>query len=173
MERIIKSVIICLFIQFGLIQYSFALKPDEIIQMLKNRNKRFLTHNLRSTCICETCDLYINYEWRERNNCNLTTPEQLACLAGEQHPFATIISCSDSRIVPKILYDTGMEDLFVIRVTGNTWDDTVLGSIEYGVAHAHTPVLVIIGHQYCGAITATVNAVLKKNGLRENILKEL
>jgi len=173
MERIIKSVIICLFIQFGSIQYSFALKPDDAFQMLKNGNKRFLTHNLRSTCICETCDLYINREWREENNCNLTTPEQSACLIGEQHPFATIISCSDSRIVPKILCDTGMEDLFVIRVAGNTWDEVVLGSIEYGVTHAHTPVLVVTGHQHCEAITATVNAVLEKEWPEGKYIKRI
>ena len=132
MKRIIKNVVVCLFIYliFGLIQYSFALKPDEALQMLKDGNKRFLTQNLRSTCVCETCDLCISREWREENNCNLITPEQLGCLAGGQHPFATIISCSDSRIVPEILFDTGMEDLFVIRVAGNTWDDVALGSIE-------------------------------------------
>ena len=98
--------------------------------MLKNRNKRFLTHNLRSTCICETCDLCINREWREENNCNLTTSEHLACLTCVQHPFATIISCSDSRIVPEILFDTSMEDLFVICVAGNTRDEAALGNIE-------------------------------------------
>ena len=175
MKRIIKSVVIFLFIYliFGLIQYSFALKPDEALQMLKDGNKRFLTHNLRSTCICETCDLYINREWREENNCNLTTPEQSACLIGEQHPFATIISCSDSRIVPEILFDTGMEDLFVIRVAGNTWDEVVLGSIEYGVTHAHTPVLVVMGHQHCGAITATVNAVLEKEWPEGKYIKRI
>ena len=175
MKRIIKSVNVCLFIYliFGLIQYSFALKPDEALQLLKNGNKRFLTHKLRSTCVSEGCDLCINREWREGNNCKLTTSEQLACLFGGQHPLATIISCSDSRIVPEILFDTGMEDLFVIRVAGNTWDEVVLGSIEYGVAHAHTPVLVVMGHQHCGAITATVNAVLKKEWPEGKYIKRI
>jgi len=121
MKRIIK---------FGLIQYSFALKPDEALQLLKNGNKCFLTHKLRSTCVNEGYDLCINRKWREGNNCKLTTSEQLACLFDGQHPFATIISCSDSRIVPEILFDTSMEDLFVICVAGNTRDEAALGNIE-------------------------------------------
>ncbi len=143
--------------------YALALSPDDVLEMLKAGNARFVEQNLRSTCDCtgEECTACIDREWREENNCNLTTPEQLACLKAGQHPIATIISCSDSRIIPETIFDVGMEDIFVIRVAGNTIDKVALGSIEYGVAHAHTPLLVVLGHQHCGAVTATVNSIVE------------
>ncbi len=74
-------------------------------------------------------------------------------LAG-QKPFAVIVGCSDSRIPPEILFDQGIGDLFVIRVAGNIVDDVALGSIEYAVDHLGTPLVVILGHGKCGAVTA-------------------
>jgi carbonic anhydrase len=158
--KIILSAILGI-VLFLCSQYAFAIDPDEAIDMLKAGNERFVSENARFTCSDGDC-VAIGREYRESNNCNLTTPDQLACLKDGQHPFATIVSCSDSRIVPEIIFDVGMEDIFVIRVAGNTWDDVALGSIEYGVEHAHTPILVILGHQHCGAVTATVNAVIEK-----------
>lgn len=71
-----------------------------------------------------------------------------------QHPFAIILGCSDSRVPPEILFDQGLGDLFVIRVAGNVPDDEVVGSIEYAVEHLHTPLVVVLGHEQCGAVTA-------------------
>ncbi len=77
-------------------------------------------------------------------------------LVTAQHPFATVIACSDSRVPPELLLDQGLGDIFVIRVAGNVVGTIELGSVEYGVEHLHTPLLVVLGHQSCGAVTATV-----------------
>jgi carbonic anhydrase len=74
-----------------------------------------------------------------------------------QHPFATVLTCSDSRVPVEILFDRGIGDIFVVRVAGNVVDIDEAGSIEYGVDHLATPVLVILGHTHCGAVTAVVH----------------
>jgi carbonic anhydrase len=71
-----------------------------------------------------------------------------------QHPFATIVSCSDSRVPPEILFNQGLGDLFSVRVAGNVVDTDEMGSVEYGVDHIGTPLLVVLGHTRCGAVTA-------------------
>jgi carbonic anhydrase len=71
-----------------------------------------------------------------------------------QKPFATILSCSDSRVPPEFIFDQGIGDLFVIRVAGNVADTDEIGSAEYGVDHLGTPVLLVLGHSKCGAVTA-------------------
>lgn len=71
-----------------------------------------------------------------------------------QKPFATILSCSDSRVPPEYIFDQGIGDLFVIRVAGNVADTDEIGSAEYGVDHLGTPVLMVLGHSKCGAVTA-------------------
>ncbi len=73
-----------------------------------------------------------------------------------QHPFAVILSCADSRVPPELLFDEGLGDLFVIRVAGNILDDAVLGSIEYGVEHLGARLVMVLGHEKCGAISAAV-----------------
>ncbi|MBI2059537.1 MAG: carbonic anhydrase [Nitrospirae bacterium] len=74
-----------------------------------------------------------------------------------QAPFATIVGCSDSRVPPERLFDQGIGDLFVVRVAGNVCDVDETGSAEYGVDHLGTPLLVVLGHSKCGAVTAVVN----------------
>lgn len=76
-------------------------------------------------------------------------------LAG-QAPFAVVITCSDSRVPPEVIFDLGIGDLFVIRTAGNVLDDVVLGSIEYAVEHLNAPLVLVIGHQKCGAVSAVV-----------------
>ena len=73
-----------------------------------------------------------------------------------QKPFAVILGCSDSRIPPEIIFDQGLGDLFVIRVAGNIIDDVALGSIEYAVDHLNAELVVVLGHEKCGAVTASV-----------------
>ena len=82
--------------------------------------------------------------------------EWTATLNLGQHPFATILGCADSRIPPELIFDQGFGDLFVIRVAGNVVDTHVLGSIEYAVAHLHTPLIMVLGHENCGAVTAAL-----------------
>jgi carbonic anhydrase len=161
---------------FSWAQVALSMEPNEAMQMLKAGNARFVAQSsLYPSCGCtypDTCSEATN---RDRE-CKLTTPNDLACLKSGQNPFATIVSCSDSRIVPETIFDTGFEDLFVIRVAGNTYDDVALGSMEYGVEHAHTPVLVILGHQHCGAVTATVNSLLsfsEEGGYIRSILNRI
>jgi carbonic anhydrase len=77
-------------------------------------------------------------------------------LAAGQHPHAELLSCSDSRVPPEIIFDQGLGDLFVVRVAGNVATDTELGSLEYGAEHLHIPLLVVLGHESCGAVTAAV-----------------
>lgn len=75
-------------------------------------------------------------------------------LAREQHPFAVVVGCSDSRVPPEILFDQGLGDLFVVRVAGNVVDDVALASIEYAVEHLGAQTIVVLGHERCGAVRA-------------------
>jgi carbonic anhydrase len=76
-----------------------------------------------------------------------------------QNPYAGILSCADSRIAPEYAFDTGRGDLFVCRVAGNFLNDDVVASIEYAVAVLNTPLLMVLGHQACGAVEATIKSI--------------
>jgi carbonic anhydrase len=80
-------------------------------------------------------------------------PEQRPSAAA-QHPFAVILSCSDSRVPPEIVFDQGVGNLFVVRVAGNTYDKLALSSIEYAVDHLGSRLIIVMGHDQCGAVTA-------------------
>lgn len=80
-------------------------------------------------------------------------------VALQQAPFATVLACSDSRESPELLFDQGLGDLFVVRTAGHVLDNAVIGTLEFAVAELHVPLLVVMGHQRCGAIKATLNAV--------------
>ena len=74
-----------------------------------------------------------------------------------QKPFAVVVTCSDSRVPAELIFDQGLGDIFVVRVAGNVMDQVAMGSVEYGVEHLHTPLLVVMGHEKCGAVQATVD----------------
>lgn len=76
-----------------------------------------------------------------------------------QHPFVVMLSCSDSRVPPELIFDQGLGDIFEIRNAGNVLDDHIIGSIEYAVMHCGVKLIVIMGHQDCGAIAATLSGV--------------
>ena len=80
-------------------------------------------------------------------------------LTGGQTPFAVFFGCADSRVAAEIIFDRGLGDLFVVRTAGHVIDAGVLGSIEFGVAILNIPLVVILGHDSCGAVSATVEAV--------------
>lgn len=82
-----------------------------------------------------------------------------ADLVGGQAPFATVLTCADSRVSPELVFDEGLGDLFVIRVAGNIADDTVLGSIEYAALHLGVNLVAVMGHQSCGAVAAAVDNI--------------
>jgi carbonic anhydrase len=85
--------------------------------------------------------------------------ERRMALAGGQTPFATILACSDSRVGPELVYDQRVGDLFVVRNAGNFVTDAVLGTIEYGYSALGSKLIVVLGHDSCGAISATYDAI--------------
>lgn len=113
---------------------STKVDPQTALKMLKEGNERFLAQSLENP--------------RQRLDRALETATH------GQRPFATILSCSDSRVPLEIIFDQGIGDLFVIRVAGNVSGESQIGSIEYGVAHAGTQLVVVLGHTQCGAIAA-------------------
>jgi carbonic anhydrase len=80
-------------------------------------------------------------------------------LIEHQHPFAVIFGCSDSRLAAEIIFDLGLGDAFVVRTAGQVIDDAVLGSLEYSISELGVPLIVILGHDSCGAVSATKAAV--------------
>jgi carbonic anhydrase len=80
-------------------------------------------------------------------------------LAKSQNPVAVVLGCADSRTGPEILFDQGLGDLFVVREAGNVVDDHTIGSIEYAAEHLHTPLIVVLGHERCGAIAAARDTI--------------
>ncbi|MEG4349155.1 carbonic anhydrase [Microcoleus sp. LAD1_D5] len=112
------------------------LTPDRALQKLMEGNQRYIQQKR-------------------------TFPDQarsrIVEVAQGQHPFATILACSDSRVAPEIIFDQGLGDLFDIRVAGNFLDDVVLGNIEYAALELGVPLLVILGHERCGAVKAALD----------------
>lgn len=87
-----------------------------------------------------------------------------AALTKTQKPYAIVLACSDSRVPPEIIFDKGLGEIFVVRVAGNVPDPVVLGSIEYAAEHLGSPLIVVLGHERCGAVTASVDAKEKAPG---------
>ena len=91
-------------------------------------------------------------------------PATRTSLAKSQKPYAIILTCSDSRIPPEIVFDKGLGEIFVVRVAGNIPDPVVLGSIEYAAEHLGSSLIMVLGHERCGAVTATVDSKGKSTG---------
>ncbi|MBD3398194.1 carbonic anhydrase [Candidatus Micrarchaeota archaeon] len=90
-----------------------------------------------------------------------------------QNPFATILTCSDSRVRPEYIFDANIGEIFNIETAGNVVDAVALGSIEYGVEHLHTPVLMILGHTKCGAVTSCCQLEGELAGNLGDIMKKI
>jgi len=110
--------------------------PDAVLAELKAGNQRHAT---------------TSYKWQ-----NHKTRTRRLELAKGQHPGAIILSCADSRVPPEIVFDQGLGDLFVVRVAGNVAEDAGLGSMEYAVEHLGSKLIVVLGHERCGAVDATL-----------------
>jgi len=82
-----------------------------------------------------------------------------AALSGAQNPFAVVFGCSDSRVAAEIVFDRGLGDLFVVRTAGHVVDTTVVGSIEYGVQVLGAPLVIVLGHDSCGAVAVAAEAL--------------
>ncbi len=121
-----------------------GLGPDEALQKLMAGNKRFVQSQIKHR--------------------SLTIREARAKLVQGQKPYAIILSCSDSRVPPEIVFDETLGQLFVVRVAGNVVDPVVLGSIEYAVGHLGSSLIMVLGHEACGAVTAAMDATGKTEG---------
>lgn len=84
------------------------------------------------------------------------TAERRTELTKGQTPFASILSCADSRVPPEVIFHTGLGDLFVVRAAGQVTDKSVLASLEYAAEHLHSPLIVVMGHESCGAVKAAL-----------------
>jgi carbonic anhydrase len=112
------------------------ITPDGALQRLKDGNARFQ---------------------RDKRKNPVQGPARRVEVAQKgQHPFVTMIGCSDSRVPPEHIFDAGIGELFVVRVAGNVSDTDEIGSAEYGADHLGTPLLVVLGHSKCGAVTAVL-----------------
>ena len=92
-------------------------------------------------------------------NAQDTLKQQRTLLSQRQQPLAMILGCSDSRVPPEYIFDQGLGDLFVIRTAGHVLDEGTLGSLEFGVLELRIPVLVVLGHERCGAVQAAIAAL--------------
>jgi len=95
--------------------------------------------------------------------------DMLAHLVRGQQPYATILCCSDSRVPPELVFDAGLGDLFVVRVAGNVLSPEVAGSLQYTGAHLGTPLFVVLGHDSCGAVKASLETLLHGTPQRSRI----
>ena len=94
---------------------------------------------------------------KEKYSGNISAVRRQETFNNGQHPYAIIISCSDSRVIPESIFNAGIGDLFVIRVAGNVMDDHQLGSVEYAAHHLGVKLIAVLGHDRCGAVDAAVN----------------
>lgn len=101
-----------------------------------------------------------------------TNKERRDMLTKFQHPFAVVITCSDSRVPPELLFDQGLGDIFVIRNAGNVLDDHVMGSVEYAVEHLGVNLVIVMGHESCGAVGAAMSSEKFSPGI-ESIKKSI
>jgi len=92
-----------------------------------------------------------------------------ALAAAAQRPYAAILGCSDSRVAPELVFDAGLGELFVVRVAGNVATPGVMGSLHYAVEHLATPLLVVLGHQGCGAVHAALEREAREHWKEEGI----
>ena len=119
---------------------------QESLNILREGNARFIQHKM-----------------------NNVLHHDLQTLSEAQNPYAVILCCSDSRVSPDIIFDQSLGSLFVIQNAGNVSDTSVLGSIQYAIQHLKTPLIIVLGHTYCGAVTAAHENKKMKGPLQDLI----
>ena len=134
-QGILTLALLLLFASTVLAGGAAGLDAEEALKKLMDGNRRFVS---------ETYD---------RGDIG---PARRAEISKGQRPFAVIVDCSDSRVVPEFIFDQGLGDLFVIRTAGNIVDDIAIGSVEYAVKHLGVRLVLVLGHDDCGAVKATV-----------------
>ncbi|HDR9511002.1 carbonic anhydrase [Burkholderia cepacia] len=118
-----------------------TLTAEQALTLLKDGNQQFLSDQVPKPAL-------IDHKRR-------------IAIARGQHPFAVFVSCADSRVPPELLFGRGLGELFIVRNAGNTVDTIALGSIEYAVSELGVPLIVVMGHQRCGAVAAALDVVEK------------
>ena len=134
-QGLLALALLLLFASTVLAGGAAGLDAEEALKELMDGNRRFVS---------ETYD---------RGDIGLARRTELG---NGQRPFAVIVDCSDSRVVPEFIFDQGLGDLFVIRTAGNIVDDIAIGSVEYAVKHLGVRLVLVLGHDDCGAVKATV-----------------
>lgn len=146
----ITAALVLPFQAFALVE-STGITADQALTMLMDGNKRFVEGKQEAKNLGDD----------RRNE-----------LTKGQHPIAIILSCSDSRVPPEHVFNQGLGDIFIIRVAGNVAEPIELGSVEYAAEHLNVPLVMVLGHRSCGAVTATV-AGGKPEGNIEAIVKKI
>ncbi len=113
--------------------FAYEVTPQEALKRLMSGNARYVKDALE---------------------CPNRTEDRRKAIAAKQTPFAVIIGCSDSRVASEIIFDQGVGDIFVVRVAGNIVGPVERDSIEYAIAHLHASLVLVLGHQHCGAVQA-------------------
>jgi len=134
-SKIIVPTFLILYILVALVFPVFADPADDALQTLKDGNENFVAGKM----------LHPN-----------STPQRVQETSSGQKPYAIVLTCSDSRVAPEVIFDAGIGDIFVVRDAGNIADPAITGSIEYAVGHLHAPLVVVMGHTKCGAVGAAV-----------------
>jgi carbonic anhydrase len=138
-RTIFTGIVACLLLLAGGVAIAkdspASVSPETALARLKAGNARFVAHPVSA---------------------EKPTAARRAETAQTQHPFAIIVGCADSRTAPELVFDQNIGDLFVVRTAGNLVDDYGLGSIEYAVDHLGTRLIVVLGHERCGAVKAAV-----------------
>ena len=114
-----------------------TISPKDALEKLKAGNKKYISSIF--------------------NNNDISQSKRADALDNGQSPYAIIITCSDSRVIPENIFMTGIGELFVIRIAGNVIDEHQLGSIEYAASHLGAPLIVVMGHTHCGAVHTAIN----------------
>ena len=120
-----------------IINRRLAMKANEALLKLMEGNKKYVETSL--------------------NDGDISSNKRVTTYINGQHPYAVVVACSDSRVIPETIFSAGIGDLFVIRVAGNVMDDHQLGSIEYACSHLGCHLILVLGHTHCGAVDATIH----------------
>jgi carbonic anhydrase len=150
-----QFVAVVLSLVFGTVTGYAKPGADEALKMLQEGNKRFVSGQ------------------SIHPNATMSRITQAGKESQSLHAYATVLSCSDSRVPVELLFDAGIMDIFVIRVAGNVCDVDEAGTIEYGLAHVKTPLLVVMGHSQCGAVTAVAQATRGEGHALERNIPQL
>ena len=118
-------------------QIENIISAETALQMLKDGNQKYLN--------------------APKGSGDISQDKRIDTLKNGQKPYAVIVTCSDSRVIPEYIFSADIGDLFVIRVAGNVKDDHQLGSIEYAAEHLGIRLVVVLGHDHCGAVDAAIN----------------